>query len=101
MAITPVALLRGICLAFGVAALLVGTVLFPIAQRMLHGWLQMAQRLAGPEASTPPARVTHVLENPIVLRAWQFVCAAIGLGLWWYLGTAHGAAFVAATLRPH
>jgi hypothetical protein len=61
----------------------------------------MAQRHAGPQASAPPAGSTRIFENATVLRAWQLICAAIGPGLSWYLGTASGAAFIAGTFRPH
>jgi hypothetical protein len=101
MTITPVGLLRLLCLAFGIGGLLAGTVLFPFMRRFVPAWLQMAQRLAGPQAGERPAVFTRFLASAAVLRAWQLVCAAIGLGLWWYFGTASGAAFLASALRPH
>lgn len=98
---TPVGFVRGIALAFGFLGLLSGTVLFPLVRRSVYGWLQMAERVGGPRASGRPAGLTRLLQNAILLRAWQLFCAAAGFALWWYLGTANGAAWLVSTLRPH
>ena len=101
MTITVLGLFRAICLVFAVSALLAGTILFPLVRRVVQAWLRMGKRLAGPRASPPPALLTQALASDVILRGWQLMCAAIALAFWWYLGTAHGAAVVTATLRPH
>lgn len=101
MTITPLQLVRGICLVYGIGALLSATVLFPLTRRLVQTWLRLGKRIAGSRASEPPVLVTRIIESAVIFRAWQLLNAAIGLGCWWYLGTAHGAAFLTAALRQH
>ena len=101
MTIVSISTVRGFVLAFAVGALLSGTVLFSLLRRLLREWIQSAQRVTSPRASGTPSRVMRVVDNDGYLRAWQFVCAAAGFLLWWYLGTANGAAWLTGMLRSH
>jgi hypothetical protein len=83
-------------LALGIAALLATTVLYGVlVRRPLNAWLRLAERSTGAPVRLPrPLGV--VLDSEALLRAWHGLWAVLFLALWWYLGTASGAAHWAA-----
>ena len=92
----PLSLFRWLLFAFGLVGLLASTLLFDLfVRRPMHAWLQLNERLAGKPVRLPRP-LGFVLEREVLLRAWQAVCAVVLLALWWYLGTAAGAARWAA-----
>jgi hypothetical protein len=61
---------------------LAGTVLFPYVRRLVRSWLALGARATG--APTPVA-LAAIMQNDTVLRLWQLFCAAVALGMWWYV----------------
>jgi len=92
----PLSLLRWLLFAFGVVGLLAATLFYdPMVRRPIRAWLQLNERLAGKPVRLPRP-LGFMLQREPLHRAWQAVWAVVFLAVWWYLGTAAGAARWAA-----
>lgn len=89
MSMNTLSILRWVLLASAVINLLQATVLFHQAQRwIMQPWFEVSAR-AG-------RRAPAVMRDKRMQRAWPLFMAALFFAAWWYLGTAGGAAAVAA-----
>lgn len=93
---TELTVVRAILLLFGVFAFLGATVLFDLlVRRPWRAYLRLAERMTG-KPVVIPGRLGVFLDSEPLMRAWNGVWAVVFLALWWYLGTAAGAARFAA-----
>jgi hypothetical protein len=77
--------LRWYCLITGLVSVVLSTFLY---ERIGRPWANAAWRRVAPPGEEIPA----FLLNPIIQRVWGIVSGVMLLLLWWYLGTADGAA---------
>ena len=80
-------IVRWFILVSVVINILQATILFEVFERWLfRPWLAMNERAGG--------RVPAIMRDERMHRFWALLMAIVSGGIWWYLGTPVGAAFL-------
>jgi hypothetical protein len=84
--------IRWFLLVASIVTFLTGTVLYwPMRRHILDQYFRLSARLGGRPVRFPPPLV-FLLDHEWLGRAYHLCFAGLLLGVWWYLGTAAGAA---------